>query len=144
MAIWSLIIRGSSVSKIAENLKTTRQYVNQTRIATEAKLSSMLLQVAEINDLQVHKVNPRQAILLGYSPALQQKAIVTYTTSHGLKVWFWHDTPEDVTDPILLKNTCQYLIDIAREHGLEDIDLNVHPGKLAKNIFCKLLPELKM
>ena len=105
--------------KIAEKLKTTRQYVNQTRLAAEAKLATTLLDVAQVNDLQVTKLYPKQAILLGYHPALKRKAIITYTTSHGLKVWYWHDNPEEVTDTAFLNQTRQYLMDIAKERGIE-------------------------
>ena len=97
--IWSLISTGLSVSKIAEKLKTTRQYVNQTRLMAEAKLSTTLLDVAQVNDLQITKLYPKQAILLGYHPALKRKAIITYTTSHGLKVWYWHDHPKKSPTP---------------------------------------------
>jgi hypothetical protein len=141
--VWSLISKGLSVSNIADKLKTTRQYVNQTRLTAEAKLSSTLLEVAQVNDLQVTKLYPKQAILLGYHPALKRKAIITYTTSHGLKLWYWHDNPEEVTDPAFLNQTRQYLIDIAKERGIavED-EAEVHPAKLAHIIFCKLIPEL--
>ncbi|MCW4028066.1 MAG: hypothetical protein NWE92_00255 [Candidatus Bathyarchaeota archaeon] len=142
--IWALLSRGLSVSNIAEKLKTTRQYVNQTRLTTEAKLQTTLLDVAAVNDLQVTKLYPKQAILLGYHPGLKKKAIITYTTSHGLKVWYWHDAPEEVTDPIFLNQTRQYLIDIAKERGIEIPDAqNIHPAKLAHMIFCQLVPELK-
>jgi hypothetical protein len=100
--IWALISTGLSVAKIANKLKTTRQYVNQTRLMAEAKLSTTLLDVAQVNDLQVTKLYPKQAILLGYHPALKKKAIITYTTSHGLKVWYWHDNPEELTDTTFL------------------------------------------
>jgi hypothetical protein len=143
MVIWSLVSRGFSAAKIAEKLETTRQYVNQTRIATEAKLTSMLLEVAEMNDLQIQKVYAGKAILLGYSPVLRQKVIITYTTCHGIKIWYWHDKPEDVTDPVLLKKTRQYLLDIAKERGIIDIQTNAHPAKMADKIFSMLLPELK-
>ena len=142
--VWSLISRGFSVSKIADKLKTTRQYVNQTRLTAQAKLSSTLLEVAQVNDLQVTKLYPQQAILLGYHPALKRKAIITYTTSHGLKVWYWHDNPEEVTDQAFLNQTRQYLIDIAKERGIEVEDADkIHPAKLAHLIFIKLIPELK-
>jgi hypothetical protein len=141
--IWHLISSGLSVTKIADKLKTTRQYVNQTRLITEAKLTSTLLDVAQVNDLQVTKLYPKQAILLGYHPTLKRKAIVTYTTSHGLKVWYWHDNPEEVTDTTFLNQTRQYLIDIARERGIEiDNCENIHPAKLAHMVFSKLIPEL--
>jgi hypothetical protein len=142
--IWALISIGLSVTKIADKLKTTRQYVNQTRLITEAKLSTTLLDVAQVNDLQVTKLIPKQAILLGYHPALKKKAIITYTTSHGLKVWYWHDTPEEVTDQAFLNQTRQYLIDIAKERGIEiEGASEIHPAKLAHMIFLQLIPELK-
>jgi hypothetical protein len=132
------------VSLIAEKLKTTRQYVNQTKITAEAKLSTTLLDVAGANDIQVTKLYPKKAILLGYHPALNRKAIITYTTSHGIKVWYWHDNPETITNQQFLRQTRKYLLDIANE---QDIDLgntaDIHPAKLAHIIFTKLVPEVQ-
>ncbi len=143
-AVWSLICKGFSVSNIAEKLSTTRQYVNQTRLAAEAKLATTLLDVAQVNDLQVTKLYPKQAILLGYHPALKRRAIITYTTSHGLKVWYWHDNPEEVTDQTFLNQTRTYLMEIARERGVEiENAAQTHPAKLAHMIFSKLIPELE-
>lgn len=142
--VWSLISTGLSVTKIADKLKTTRQYVNQTRLMAEAKLSTTLLEVAQVNDLQVTRLYPKQAILLGYHPQLKKQAIITYTTSHGLKVWYWHDNPEEVTDTAFLNQTRQYLIDIAKERGIEVKDAEkIHPAKLAHFIFSELIPELR-
>ena len=61
--IWQLLSTGLTVTNIAEKLKTTRQYVNQTRLTAEAKLQTTLLEVAAVNDLQVTKLYPKQAIL---------------------------------------------------------------------------------
>jgi hypothetical protein len=142
--IWALISTGLSVSKIAKKLKTTRQYVNQTRLISEAKLSTTLLDVAQVNDLQVTKLYPKQAILLGYHPALKRKAIIIYTTNHGLKVWYWHDNPQEVTDTAFLKQTRQYLMEIAMERGIQiENSAEIHLAKLAHMIFTKLIPELK-
>lgn len=143
--VWSLIRKGFSVSAIATKLKTTRQYVNQTRITAEAKLSSTLLDVAGTNDIQVTKVYPKRAILLGYHPALKRKAIITYTTSHGIKVWYWHDNPEEITNEDFLRQTRKYLLDIAKEQGitLEDT-AEIHPARLAHIIFSKLVPEVAL
>ena len=143
--IWQLISTGLSVSKIADKLKTTRQYVNQTRLTAEAKLANTLMEVAQVNDLQITKLYPRQAMLLGYHPALKRKTIITYTTSHGLKVWYWHDNPEEVTDTTFLNQTRQYLTDIAQERGITiENAANIHPAKLAHVIFSQLIPELKI
>ncbi len=140
--IWSLIRKGLSVSAIADKLSTTRQYVNQTRLTAEAKLSTTLLEVARANDLQVTRLYPKDAILLGYHPGLKRKAIVTYSTSHGIKVWYWHDNPEEVTNQEFLRQTREYLLDLARERGIEvEGAAEMHPAKLASIIFSKLAPE---
>ena len=142
--VWSLVGKGFSVSAIADKLNTTRQYVNQTRLTAEAKLSTTLLEVAQANDLQVNRLYPKKAILLGYHPALERKAIVTYSANHGIKVWYWHDNPEEVTNEEFLRQTREYLLDIAKERGIEIENAeNIHPAKLAHIIFSKLIPELK-
>ena len=143
-AVWALICKGFSVTKIAGKLSTTRQYVNQTRLTAEAKLATTLLDVAQVNDLQVTRLYPKQAMLLGYHPALKRKAIITYTTSHGLKVWYWYDNPEAVTDQAFLNQTRQCLMDIAKERGIEiGCAARIHPARLAHMVFSKLIPELK-
>jgi hypothetical protein len=141
--VWSLISKGFSISKIAEKLNTTRQFVNQTKLSAEAKLSTTLLDVAQANDLQVIKLYPKLGMLLGYHPALQRKAILTYSINYGIKVWFWHDNPEEITDQIFLSQTRQYVIDIAEERGIRIDAEQTHPARLAHLIFCQLMPELK-
>jgi hypothetical protein len=142
--IWALLNKGLSIVTIAEKLNATRQFVNQTKLAAEARLSTTLLDVAQANDLQVTKLYPQQGILLGYHPALNRKAILTYSTNFGIKVWYWHDNPEEVTDTTFLNQTRQYLLDIAKERGVEIEDAeSIHPAKLAHMIFSKLIPELK-
>lgn len=92
--VWSLISKGLSAVTIAEKLNTTRQFVNQTKLAAEARLSTTLLDVAQANDLQITKLYPHEGILLAYHPALKRKAILTYSTNYGIKVWYWHDNPK--------------------------------------------------
>jgi DNA-binding CsgD family transcriptional regulator len=142
--VWSLLSKGFSAVAIAEKLNTTRQFINQTKLSAEARLSTTLLDVAQANDLQITKLYPKEGILLGYHPALKRKAILTYSTNYGIKVWYWHDNPEEVTDTTFLNQTKRYLIDIAKERGIEiEGAEQIHPAKLAHQIFSKLIPELK-
>ena len=143
--VWSLIREGFSVSAIASKLKTSRQYINQTRLTAEAKLSSTLLDIAGANDISVTKLYPKEAILLGYHPGLQKKVIITYATRHGIKVWYWHDHPEEIKDQKFLRKTHQYLLDIAKEHNIEiESASEIHPAKLAHMLFSKLVPEVRL
>jgi hypothetical protein len=113
-------------------------------LAAEARLSTTLLDVAQANDLQVTKLYPKKGLLLGYHPALKRKAILTYSTNYGIKVWYWHDNPEEVTDQNFLNQTRQYLMDIAKEGGVEIENADkLHPARLAHTVFCQLIPELK-
>jgi DNA-binding CsgD family transcriptional regulator len=142
--IWSLLNKGLTIVTIAEKLNATRQFVNQTKLAAEARLSTTLLDVAQANDLQVTKLYPQQGILLGYHPALNRKAILTYSTNYGIKVWYWYDNPEEVTNEEFLKQTRTYLLDIAKERGITmENQASIHPAKLAHIIFSQLIPELK-
>ncbi len=145
MAVWSLTSAGNSIAAIAEKLKTSRQYINQTRLAAEAKISKALLEVAQVNELQVTRLNAQNAVLLGYHPALNRKAVVTYTTSHGIKVWYWHDNPEEETlSEDFLQQTREYLLQVAKERGIQiEGAQEMHPAKLATQIFGQLIPELK-
>ena len=141
--VWSLISEGLSTSKIAEKLNTTRQFVNQTKLSAEAKLSTTLLDVAQANDLQITRLYPKEGMLLGYHPALKRKAVLTYSTNYGIKVWYWHDNPEEVTDQSFLNQTRRYLIDIAKQRDIEIEGADkIHPAKLAHIIFSKLIPEM--
>jgi len=142
--VWSLISRGFSIAAIADKLNTTRQFVNQTKLVAEAKLSTTLIDVAQANDLQITKLYPKEGILLGFHPSLKRKAIITYSTNHGLKVWYWHDNPEEVTNQEFLKQTQTYLLDLAKEKGIEIPNAAaLHPARLAHIIFCKLVPEIE-
>ena len=142
--VWLLMRRGLSAAAIAQRLKTTRQFVNQTKLAAEAKLSATLLDVAQANHIQVTRLDTKEGILLGYHPGIGRKAIITYSTKYGIKVWYWHDNPEEVTDQEFLNQTRAYLLDIAKERHLEVKETkSTHPGRLAQAVFSELIPELK-
>ncbi|MGD0477551.1 MAG: hypothetical protein ABSB29_05225 [Nitrososphaerales archaeon] len=142
--VWSLVNKGLSAAAIADKLNTTRQFVNQTKLAAEAKLSTTLLDVAQANDIQVTKLYSKEGVLLGYHPGIRRRAIITYSTNYGIKVWYWHDKPEEVTNEEFLEQTRAYLVDIARERHIEVEDAKgMHPAKLAHLVFSELIPELK-
>ena len=142
--VWSLVGKGLPVAAIADRLKTSRQFVNQTKLAAEAKLSATLLDVAQANHIHTTRLHAKEGILLGFHPGLKRKVIITYGTKHGIKVWYWHDSPEEVTDQEFLSQTRTYLLDLASERGLKIKDsMTMHPARLAHLLFTELIPELK-
>lgn len=141
--VWQLTLKGHSVAAIAKKLGSTRQYVNQTRLTAEAKLSSTLLDAAQTSNLQITALHARNGILVGYHQGLKRKALVTYSSTHGIKIWYWHDHPEEVTDQEFLSQTRKYLLDLAEERDIKLNDTDMHPARLAQAIFEKLAPELQ-
>ena len=142
--VWSLLGEGLSAAKVASKLGSTRQFVNQTKLAAEAKLSASLLDAAQANHLQTRRLDPKKGILLGYHPGIDRKAVVTYSIRYGIKVWYWYDDPEAVTDKEFLGLTRMYLLELAKERHINTRGLkSLHPGKLAKFVFSDLVPELK-
>lgn len=142
--VWTLIREGLSTAAIADKLDATRQFVNQTKLAAEAKLSATLLDLAQANDIQVTKVYPKEGLLLGFHPGIGRRAILTYSARHGIKVWYWHDDPDQVTNEEFLTQTRAYLLDIAGERHIDVKDAkSMHPAKLAHFLFSELIPELK-
>jgi hypothetical protein len=81
--IWSLILKGSSVSSVAEKLKTTRQYVNQTRLTAEATLGFSMVQNGDhgFTIASYYNEGSAPAHPPGYSPSLLK------IDANGSTVW---------------------------------------------------------
>lgn len=144
--VWSLLIKGFSVSDIAKRLKTSPQYIHQTKRQAEAKLSTILVETAEAASIQIKRIRPVEGLLWGYHPGLNRETIISYTTTDGMKVWYWNDHPENVTDATFLQETKQYLLNLAEERKIEltEDEMKLHPAKLANHIFRQLIPEVEL
>ncbi len=142
---WALFQHGLSQVEITRKLKTTRQYVNQTLRLSETKIARSLLDTARLSGLEVKKAHPEKGILLGYHPVLKRNVIVTYTTRNGLRVWYWYDRPEEVKDEKLLAEAREYLLNEAKERGIDlgNDERKLHPAKLARRIFTELISGAK-
>ena len=141
--VWSMLGSGLTVSEVAAKLKKTFQYINQTKQTAEAKLSDALIRVAETSNLQIKRVLPKEGILWGYHPGLGLDTFVTYTSKHGMRVWYWYDDPDEITDERFLLEAKMYLLNLADERRipLDDREKQLHPALLAKLVFGKMIPE---
>jgi len=104
-----------------------------------------LIDAARASNIQMKGVLPEADILWGYNPGIKREAIITYTTKHGIKVWYWYDKPEEIDDDEFLKETRDYLISLTEERCLEltQEEKDLHPAKLANLIFSRLVPGAK-
>ena len=141
--IWSMLGSGLTVSEVAVKLKKTFQYINQTKQTAEAKLSDALIRIGETSNLQIKRVLPKEGILWGYHPGLGLDTFVTYTSKHGMRVWYWYDDPDAITDERFLLETKMYLLNLTDERRiqLDETEKHLHPALLAKHVFGRLIPE---
>jgi len=142
-AAWALFQKGASMIQIAKQMKASRQYVQQTLKIAEGKISKSLLDAARSNDLEIRAIRPDRGVLLGHNRVLGRNVVVTYTSKYGIKVWFWYDKPEEVRDEKLLDEAREYLFNQAEERGikLSHEEKNMHPSRLARTVFSRILPE---
>ncbi len=143
--IWDLIRSGLSAKEIANNLKTSRQYVHQVATLADAKVSEALLSVARSANLQVKMVDARSGVLLGYDPVLSSKTLVTYTKKYGVRIWHWYKRIEDIKDPSYMEEVREYLLNEVKERGmtLSPEEKKMHAAKLAQIVFERLIEGLE-
>ena len=142
--IWSLRWKGNSPSEIASELGTSRQYVHQVLLAAESKVSRTLLEVAQGANLQIKKVDPKNGVLLAYDPILKSNSVITYTNKNGIRIWHWYDRIEDIKDQSYADEVRNYLLNEADERGIKltEEERNLHPARLARLVFGKLIQGL--
>jgi hypothetical protein len=143
--IWSLRRRGFQPVEIAEKLNTSRQFVHQTLNAADAKVSSLLTEMAEMNRIEIQHVDVKNGILAGYHRGLETQVVICYSGKNGLRVWYWYENPDACEECKLIHQCKNYLLDEAEEYGipLTPDEKKLQPAKLARTVFSRLMPELK-
>ncbi|MHA2302397.1 MAG: hypothetical protein ACXACD_15725 [Candidatus Thorarchaeota archaeon] len=143
--VWGLLLQGLSHSEIAQQLRTTLQYIHQTRRNAEHKLSRALMEVAEATNLQIKKIRVQEGLLWGYHPGIDRNVVISYTVRDGIKVWHWIQEPESIADPAWIHEMKSYLLNLAQEHGIElsPEQQQLHPATLTDSLFRQLLPEVQ-
>jgi hypothetical protein len=141
--MWSLRRRGLRPAQIAEELGTSRQFVHQTLATVDARVSSLLLESARANRIEIHSVDVTNGILSGYHRGLGTRTVVSFSDKHGVQVWYWHENPESCVACSRMSECMEYLLDEAEERGVQltDEERKLAPAKLTRVVFWRLMPE---
>ncbi len=142
--IWRLRRDGLPQFKIAERLGVTRQAIHNVIGVIDKKVSGVLQDAARMNKVEVQHIDPVKGILLGYSPEVRDRVIITFSVRHGIQTWYRHTGQCADCD---LENECRkMLLEEAEERGinLTEEDKREPPAKLAHKVFSKLVPGLKL
>ena len=142
LEIWTLRLKGLSKAEIGRTLGITRQAVYDAEGIMLEKVERALIHTAESNMIEPRYVDSAKGILLGYSPANQQKVIITFSARNGVQTWH-HEQP-DCGSCGWVDGCRRRLMDEAEERDvrLSSEERELPPSKLAHAIFSKIIPGL--
>lgn len=142
--LWRLRREGLTESGISRREEISRQSVHIILNVAREKISQALEEAAEINRVRIEHTDALKGILVGESLEFGHKVVITYSPSNGIRVWYAHD--DDCRECKLDKSWVKVILKEAQERQipLTDAELRLPPHKLAKHVFSKILPGVKL
>jgi hypothetical protein len=122
-------------------MDVTRQTVNKTFNAIDARVSKALLEAAQVNRVEISRVDPKRGFLLGRSPSLGIDVLVTFSERNGIMIWY---RGEGGCSGCSWRSSCkQKLLIEAEDKGLPlpDVVEGMEPSQLAEALFTKIMKE---
>lgn len=138
---WGLRRRGLTEAQIFREMAVTRQTMNKTFNVIDSKVSRALLEAAEINRVEVRRVNSEGGFLLGFSPMFGMEVLVTFSERNGIQVWYRGEG--GCSQCSWLRSCRQKLLTEADERGIP-LPKNVEalePSKLSEILFKRITEE---
>lgn len=142
LEIWSHRLRGLSKAEIGRRLGITRQAVYDAEGVMLGKIDAALRDAAEANMMEVQYVDPAKGVLLGFSPAMRNRVIVTFSASNGVQTW--HNNQSDCMQCQWAERCRRRLLMEAEERDIQVLEeeWRLPPSKLAHMIFSSVIPGL--
>jgi hypothetical protein len=139
--VWDLFRRGLSQTEIAKDLEVSRQAIHKTVNKANKKVLKALLDTAEINKLDVRRVDPVKGMLVGYSQGFDSRVFLTYGPKNGVQLWYDHQGQcedcrkrEECTSK-LLETAEEWKVDLTEE------EKTLPPTLLAERLFSEVIEE---
>jgi transcriptional regulator with XRE-family HTH domain len=138
---WSLRRDGLTQAEISRKMKVTRQTVNKVFDAIDSRVSKALLDAAEINRIEINRLDPEKGFLIGRSPSLGLDVFITFSERNGVQLWYRgeSDCPE-----CKVRSSCRRKLLIeAEDRGIKlpEKAAELEPSELAEILFKKILEE---
>lgn len=86
--IWLLRLKGYTQAEVSRELGVTRQTVNKAFSTIDAKMRKALMEAAEMNRVEIRRLDSTKGYLVGYSPIFETDVIITFSSRNGIKVWY--------------------------------------------------------
>jgi len=132
---WKLRRSGHPNVTIAGLLGISRQAVSRALLLMDEKIGSSLREMAQANQIEIHKIDPVRGILLGRSIPFATDAIIFVSEKHGMQVWYEHEG--DCAACSRYTECIELLWDVAAELGIT-IERCDDPTRMADELFRKV------
>ncbi len=136
--VWNLHRKGLSQTQIASKLGVSRQAIHKTLGKANDRVLRSLLDTAQINKLEIKRVDPAKGFLVGYSPGFRSRVFLIYGSKNGMQLWYEHQGQcegcqrrEECTRK-LLETAKEWEIDLAKE------ETTLPPTLLAEKLFSEV------
>lgn len=139
LSFWSLRRQGLTQAEVSRKIGVTPQTTNKTFNAIDAKISRALTDTAQLHRLDIRRIDLKKGFLLGYSPTWRRDALVTFSVSNGIQVWYKGEG--DCSECTKLDTCRQVLMRESEERGipLPRDKSRINPSHLADNLFKAIM-----
>ena len=119
----------------------TRQTVNKALNAIDSKVSKALLEAAQLNRIEISRVNPEKGFLLGRSSNLAMVTLITFSDKNGIQIWYKGEGR--CLECERLDSCRETLLTEAKVRGilLPKNTKTLQPSKLADLLFKKIMKD---
>jgi transcriptional regulator with XRE-family HTH domain len=138
---WSLRRDGLTQAEISRKMKVTRQTVNKVFDAIDSRVSKALLDAAEINRIEINRLDPEKGFLIGRSPSLGLDVFITFSERNGVQLWYRGES--DCAECKVRSSCRQKLLIEAESRGIKlpEKAVELEPSELAEILFKKIVEE---
>lgn len=138
---WSLRRDGLTQAEISRKMEVTRQTVNKVFDAIDSRVSKALLEAAQVNRVEISRLDSERGFLTGRSPSLGLDVLITFSERNGIQVWY---RGESDCAECNVRNSCkQKLLIEAEDRGIKlpEKTGKLEPSELAEILFKKIIEE---
>jgi len=139
MRFWRLRFEGFTQAEISRKMGVTRQTVNKALSVVDSKVAKALLEAAQLNRVEIRKIDVERGFLLGRSLSLGMETLITFSDENGIQIWYRGEG--HCSECELLKSCREKLLAEARLRGIDlakEAEM-MQPSKLADLLFEKIM-----
>ncbi len=138
---WSMRLNGLTQADISRKMHVTRQTVNKAFNAIDSRVSKALLEAAQVNRIEISRLDPEKGFLVGRSPSLGMDVFMTFSERNGIQLWYRGES--DCSECNVRLSCKQKLLIEAEDRGIKlpEKAEDKEPSELAEILFKRILEE---